>query len=75
WFGSAVTNAQSAAQLYSNPQNIYLTSAKLYFLSNLGHYVTAQFDFYTNESGSFSLCNACVIYGKLDISPFLVKSV
>ncbi|QHV80887.1 DUF3573 domain-containing protein [Francisella tularensis subsp. holarctica] len=73
WFGSAVTKAQSAGQLYSNGQNIYLTSANLYFLSNLGHYVTAQFDFDTNESGSFSLGNAFVIFGNLDTTPVFVS--
>ncbi|MBK2062237.1 iron acquisition protein FupA [Francisella tularensis] len=74
WFGSAVTKVQNAGQLSSNGQNIYLTSANLYFLSNLGHYVTAQFDFDTNESGSFSLGNAFVIFGNLDISPFFVTA-
>ncbi|QHV77702.1 DUF3573 domain-containing protein [Francisella tularensis] len=73
WFGSAVTKAQSAGQLYNNGQNIYLTSANLYFLSNLGHYVTAQFDFDTNESGSFSLGNAFVIFGNLDTTPVFVS--
>lgn len=73
WFGSAVTKVQNAGQLSSNGQNIYLTSANLYFLSNLGHYVTAQFDFDTNESGSFSLGNAFVIFGNLDTTPVFVS--
>ncbi|MDE4988596.1 DUF3573 domain-containing protein, partial [Francisella tularensis] len=68
------TKAQSACQLYSNGQNIYLTSANLYYLSNLGHYVTAQFDFDTKESGSLRLCNAFVIFVKLYISQIFVTA-
>lgn len=70
WFGS---NGASK-NINGNGQNIYLTNAKLYFLSNLGHYVTAQFDFDTDESGSFSLGNAFVIFGNLDTSPFFVTA-
>ncbi|MDE5003019.1 DUF3573 domain-containing protein, partial [Francisella tularensis] len=58
----------------SNGQIIYLPSAILYFLSYLGNYVTAHFDFYTNESGSFILGNAFVIFGNLYISPFFVTA-
>ncbi|MFV9931276.1 MAG: DUF3573 domain-containing protein [Francisella endosymbiont of Hyalomma asiaticum] len=73
WFGSNIT--RSGANFHpGNGQNIYLTSANLYFLSNLGHYVTAQFDFDTNESGQFSLGNAFVIFGNLDTSPFFVTA-
>ncbi|APD50015.1 DUF3573 domain-containing protein [Francisella hispaniensis] len=73
WFGSGITKAQNG-RLSNNGQNIYLTGANLYFLSNLGHYVTAQFDFDTDESGSFSLGNAFVIFGNLDTSPFFVTA-
>ena len=73
WFGSNIT--RSGANFHpGNGQNIYLTNANLYFLSNLGHYVTAQFDFDTNESGQFSLGNAFVIFGNLDTSPFFVTA-
>ena len=55
-------------------QNIYLISSNLYFLSNLGHYVTAQFDFDTDQTGSFGLGNAFVMFGNLDTSPFFVTA-
>ena len=73
WFGSGITRSETNSHP-GNGQNIYLTSANLYFLSNLGHYVTAQFDFDTNESGQFSLGNAFVIFGNLDTSPFFVTA-
>ncbi|ALB01919.1 membrane protein [Francisella persica ATCC VR-331] len=73
WFGSSITRSE-ANSYPGNGQNIYLTNANLYFLSNLGHYVTAQFDFDTNESGQFSLGNAFVIFGNLDTSPFFVTA-
>jgi hypothetical protein len=70
WWGSSGV----APNVAGNGQNIYLTNAKLYFLSNLGHYVTAQFDFDTSESGTFGLGNAFVIFGNLDTSPFFVTA-
>ncbi|ASG68605.1 hypothetical protein CDV26_09555 [Francisella halioticida] len=70
WFGSS----NASTNIAGNGQNIYLTNAKLFFLSNLGHYVTAQFDFDTDESGTFSLGNAFVIFGNLDTSPFFVTA-
>lgn len=81
WFGSNIARStkgangksQRAADSFSGTgQNIYLTSANLYFLSNLGHYVTAQFDFDTDQSGNFGLGNAFVVFGNLDTSPFFV---
>ncbi|QIV94957.1 DUF3573 domain-containing protein [Allofrancisella frigidaquae] len=73
FFGSPITkNNNDISQ--SNGQNIYLTAANLYFLSNLGHYVTAQFDFDTDESGNFNLGNAFVMFGNLDTSPFFVTA-
>ncbi|QLE79362.1 DUF3573 domain-containing protein [Francisella sp. Scap27] len=69
WSGSnGITNGTTT--LPGNGQNIYLTAANLYFVSNLGHYVTAQFDFSTTELNNFSLGNALVIIGNLDTSPF-----
>ncbi|AJC49488.1 DUF3573 domain-containing protein [Allofrancisella guangzhouensis] len=73
FFGSQITK-NNGDIFQSNGQNIYLTAANLYFLSNLGHYVTAQFDFDTNESGGFDLGNAFVIFGNLDTSPFFVTA-
>ncbi len=70
WWGSS----NASTNISGNGQNIYLTNAKLYFLSNLGHYVTAQFDFDTSESGTFGLGNAFVIFGNLDTSPFFVTA-
>lgn len=71
WFGSeGISNG--AANLSQNGQNIFLTGANLYFVSNLGHYVTAQFDFDTSEPNNFSLGNAFVIFGNLDTSPLFL---
>ncbi|AIT09267.1 membrane protein [Candidatus Francisella endociliophora] len=78
WFGNSLPRApvdgKTPPNSNANGQNIYLTGANLYFLSNLGHYVTAQFDFDTDESGSFGLGNAFVIFGNLDTSPFFVSA-
>lgn len=72
WSGSnGITNGTTT--LPGNGQNIYLTAANLYFVSNLGHYVTAQFDFSTTELNNFSLGNALVIIGNLDTSPFSLQ--
>lgn len=74
WFGNSLPRTGGLGPSSDNGQNIYLTAANLYFLSNLGHYVTAQFDFDTDESGSFGLGNAFVIFGNLDTSPFFVTA-
>ncbi|AJI47186.1 DUF3573 domain-containing protein [Francisella philomiragia] len=74
WFGSQISRAGGAPNFPANGQNIYLTNSKLYFLSNLGHYVTAQFDFDTDETGGFGLGNAFVIFGNLETSPFFVTA-
>ncbi|AJI57249.1 hypothetical protein LA02_594 [Francisella philomiragia] len=74
WLGSQISRAGGAPNFPANGQNIYLTNSKLYFLSNLGHYVTAQFDFDTDETGGFGLGNAFVIFGNLDTSPFFVTA-
>nr|WP_234393692.1 DUF3573 domain-containing protein [Francisella noatunensis] len=55
-------------------QNIFLTSSTLYFLANVGHYVTAQFDISTSELNNFGLGNAFVIFGNLDTSPLFVTA-
>nr|WP_235261406.1 DUF3573 domain-containing protein [Francisella sp. FSC1006] len=74
WFGSQISRAGGLPNFPANGQNIYLTNSKLYFLSNLGHYVTAQFDFDTDETGNFGLGNAFVIFGNLDTSPLFVTA-
>ncbi|WP_150463408.1 DUF3573 domain-containing protein [Francisella sp. XLW-1] len=71
WLGTRITNADKTIRA-NGGQNIYLTNAKLYFLSNLGHYVTAQFDFDTDETNGFKLGNAFAIFGNMDISPFFM---
>ena len=53
-------------------QNLYMTSAKLYFLANLGHYVTAQFDIDGDQGGNFGIGDAFVVFGNLDTSPWFV---
>ena len=72
WSGSDIKEAESVFR--GNGQNIYLTAANLYFLSNIGHYVTVQFDFDTDESGNFGIGNAFAIFGNLDTSPFFVTA-
>lgn len=87
WFGSGISRSvnpnggksiaatgTNGSPFQGNGQNIYLTAANLYFLSNLGHYVTAQFDFDTDQTGSFGLGNAFVMFGNLDTSPFFVTA-
>jgi hypothetical protein len=85
WFGSGITRSQNGPggaggvsklgdPFQGNGQNIYLTAANLYFLSNLGHYVTAQFDFDTDQKGGFNLGSAFVMFGNLDTSPFFVTA-
>ncbi|ASG68848.1 hypothetical protein CDV26_11065 [Francisella halioticida] len=73
WFGSGgISNKNNI--LANHGQNIFLTSATLYFLSNIGHYVTAQFDISTSELNNFGLENAFVILGNLDTSPFFLTA-
>ncbi|QIW09560.1 DUF3573 domain-containing protein [Francisella sp. LA112445] len=76
WFGSSGAGSSGSkpntVELSPTGQNIYLTAARLYFLANVGHYVTLQFDFDTDESSGFSLGNAFAIFGNLDTSPFFV---
>jgi hypothetical protein len=74
FFGSKNINDIQGNTLASTGQNIYLTSANLYFLASLGHYVTAQFDFDADQGGNFGLGNAFVIFGNLDTSPFFVTA-
>ncbi|WP_150466667.1 DUF3573 domain-containing protein [Francisella sp. SYW-9] len=74
WFGNSgiAKYGPSNTELSPTGENIYLTAARLYFLANVGHYVTMQFDFDTDETGNFSVGNALAIFGNLDTSPFFV---
>ncbi|APC97578.1 DUF3573 domain-containing protein [Francisella frigiditurris] len=72
WFGSQIPTRKNNRS--ANGQNIYLNSAKLFFLSNLGHYVTAQFDFDADGADNFNVGNAFVIFGNLDTSPWFVTA-
>ena len=74
WSGSPITTRDPKDSYGATGQNIYLTTAQLFFLSNLGHYVTAQFDFIANENNDFFLGNAYAIFGNLDTSPFFVTA-
>ncbi|MFC4892541.1 DUF3573 domain-containing protein [Pseudofrancisella aestuarii] len=74
WSGSQISRSGGAPPFSANGQNIYLTNSTLYFLSNLGHYVTAQFDFDADETGNFHVGNAFVIFGNLDTSNFFVTA-
>ncbi|APC97742.1 DUF3573 domain-containing protein [Francisella frigiditurris] len=74
WFGDQISRPAPAQPFAGNGQNIYLTNSKLYFLSNLGHYVTAQFDFDADETGNFHVGNAFVIFGNLDTSNWFVTA-
>jgi hypothetical protein len=74
WSGSNISTRGADDNYGATGQNIYLTNARLYFLSNLGHYVTAQFDFIANERDDFFLGNAYAIFGNLDTTPFFVTA-
>ncbi|QIW09271.1 DUF3573 domain-containing protein [Francisella sp. LA112445] len=72
WFGSQINRIGGVPNFPSTGQNIHLTTMDLYFLANVGHYVTAVFDFVTDENNDFGLRNGFVILGNLDVSPFFV---
>jgi hypothetical protein len=73
WFGSSGISNNNTT-LSNHGQNIFLTSSTLYFLSNIGHYVTAQFDISSSELNNFGLGNAFVIFGNLDTSPLFLTA-
>lgn len=72
WNGTDITT-RSATTFPGNGENIYLTSATLYFLANLGHYVTANLDFVANQNNNYDLQDAFVIFGNLDTTPIFVS--
>ncbi|APC96869.1 DUF3573 domain-containing protein [Francisella frigiditurris] len=71
WSGSAISKRGGGAY-NQNGENIYVTAATLYFVSNISHFVTAEFDFTTSESADLGLQDALVIFGNLDSSPWFV---
>lgn len=72
WNGTQVT-MRNGGTFDGNGEDIYLTSATLYFLSNLGHYVTASLDFNADQNDNYSLQDAFVIFGNLDTTPVFVS--
>lgn len=71
WFGSQINRAGGTSDFPATGQNIYMTTVDLYFLANVGEYMTAVFDFLTDDNSDFGLRNGFVILGNLDTSPFL----
>ncbi|ADA78599.1 hypothetical protein DR79_637 [Francisella tularensis] len=72
WNGTDITT-RNGGNFTGNGENIYLTSATLYFLANLGHYVTANLDFVANQNNNYDLQDAFVIFGNLDTTPVFVS--
>ncbi|ORU23348.1 hypothetical protein ACC87_02235 [Francisella tularensis subsp. holarctica] len=72
WFGSQINRAGGTSDFPATGQNIYMTTVDLYFLANVGEYMTAVFDFLTDDNSDFGLRNGFVILGNLDTSPFFV---
>ncbi|QLE78882.1 DUF3573 domain-containing protein [Francisella sp. Scap27] len=76
WYGDNIPrmnfDGTPTSSFNGSGQNIYLTSSRLYFLSNLGDYVTAEYDVSTNELQQFFIGNAFVIFGNMSASPFFV---
>ncbi|AJI58095.1 DUF3573 domain-containing protein [Francisella philomiragia] len=72
WNGSNITT-RSGGTFDGNGENIYLTSATLYFLANLGHYVTANMDFVADQNNNYDLQDGFVIFGNLDTTPMFVS--
>ncbi|MDE4974132.1 DUF3573 domain-containing protein, partial [Francisella tularensis] len=72
WFGSQINRAGGTSDFPANGQNIYMTTVDLYFLATVGEYMTAVFDFLTDDNSDFGLRNGVVILGHLDTSPFFV---
>lgn len=78
WYGDSIPrvnfDGSPASSFDGSGQNIYLTSSRLYFLSNLGDYVTAEYDVSTNQLQDFFIGNAFVIFGNMSASPFFVTA-
>ena len=78
WFGDTIPRVgfdnTPTTPFSSTGQNIYLTSSRLFFVSNLGEYVTAEYDVSTSELEQFFIGNAFVIFGNMAASPFFVTA-
>lgn len=72
WNGSDIT-MKNGNIFDGRGENIYLTSATLYFLANLGHYVTANLDFVADQYNNYDLQDAFVMFGNLDTTPVFVS--
>ncbi|MDE4940392.1 DUF3573 domain-containing protein, partial [Francisella tularensis subsp. holarctica] len=53
----------------SKGQNIYISTARLFFLANMGNYITAAYDVSNSELNNFIFGDAFVIIGNMDVSP------
>ena len=65
WFASNNMNSLASLPAPSNGQGLYLTNTRLYFLANIGHYISASFDFGTNQTGPFSFGESMITFGNL----------
>ncbi|MGQ4006076.1 DUF3573 domain-containing protein [Francisellaceae bacterium CB300] len=78
WFGDNINRVNYKGDPISSfngqGQNMYLTSSRLYFVSNLGSYVTAAYDVNTSELQDFFIGNAFVTLGNLTESPFFITA-
>jgi hypothetical protein len=78
WFGNDISrvdfNINPTTSFRGKGQNIYLTSSTLYFVSNLGDYVTAEYDVSTSQTEEFFIGNAFVMFGNMTESPFFVTA-
>ncbi|QIV95606.1 uncharacterized protein DUF3573 [Allofrancisella inopinata] len=72
WRGSAITQ-RNGSVLEGAGEGVYLTAATLYFLANVGHYVTANLDFSASQNNSYNIQDAFFMIGNLDTSPFFLS--
>jgi hypothetical protein len=78
WFGNDISRVDFSGNpttpFQGNGQNMYLMSSRLYFVSNLGDYVTAEYDVSTTQLSQFFIGNVFVIFGDITASPFFVTA-
>ncbi|MED7819968.1 MULTISPECIES: DUF3573 domain-containing protein [unclassified Francisella] len=78
WFGDTINRVDFSnnptTPFPSTGENIYLTSARLFFVSNVGEFVTAAYDVSTSETGQFFIGDAFAIFGNMSMSPFFVTA-
>ncbi|EDZ90485.1 DUF3573 domain-containing protein [Francisella tularensis] len=76
WFGDSIPrvdfNNNPITSFDSKGQNIYLSTARLFFLANMGNYITAAYDVSTSELNDFNIGDAFVIIGNMDVSPYFI---